>query len=446
MNHDMIPPPEPPVMSRAASGRFDTVRTWAIERRRLLSITASLTMVVVALFFALRPTPKVEVRGGRFGGMGPMPVNVAKAEKGEIPIVVSALGTVTPLQTVTVRPQATGYITQILFKEGQLVKEGDLLAIIDPRPYQFALEQAQGQLARDQAQLRNAELDLERYQSLLAQESIAKQQVDTQAALVRQYRGVVQADTGLVDTARLNFDRAHVKAPLTGRVGLRVVDEGNYIANGDTNGIAVITQVQPISVLFTIPEDQLQAVIKQVRDGKTLPVTALDRSDKATVATGTLSTVDNRIDTATGTVKLRAVFDNTDESLFPNQFVNIDLLVDTLKDVTVVPVAAVQRGAPGTFVYVVNAENTVSVRPVTLGAQTPDRVMIAEGLAPDDVVVTDGADRISDGAQVLLPGQTPPPAGAPRVRGKRPDGQRGGDNQRRGPPRGGAPGGAHGPG
>ena len=243
--------------------------------------------------------------GGRFAGMGgPMPVNVATAEKGEIPITVNALGTVTPISTVTVRPQVTGYITQISFQEGQFVKEGDVLAVVDPRPYQLALQQAEGQLGRDQAQLHNAEIDAERYRTLFAQDSIAKQQVDTQDALVRQYRGVVQADEAAVGTARLNLDRCYIKAPLTGRVGLRQIDQGNYISVGDATGIAVITQVKPISVLFTVPEDQLQQILRRVRGGATLEVTALDRSQKQKLAVGKLSTVDNKIDTTTGTVKL----------------------------------------------------------------------------------------------------------------------------------------------
>jgi multidrug efflux system membrane fusion protein len=437
MNHEVVHPPEARIVSQAGSweGRLGGARTWAQRRRRLVSILGALALLGVGLFYAFQPSPRIEFRGGRFNGNnGPMPVNVATVQKGDIPIVVTALGTVTPLDTVTVSPEVTGYITHILFKEGQVVHKGDVLAIIDPRPYQFALDQAQGQLVRDEAQLRDAEIDLQRYQNLLAQQSIASQQVDTQAALVSQDRGIVQTDKGAADNARLNLERTSIRSPITGRVGLRVVDEGNYIAAGDANGIVVVTEVQPISVIFMIPEDQLQAVMKQVHAGATLQVTARDRGNKTKLAVGKLSTIDNRIDTTTGTVKLRAEFDNADEALFPNQFVNVDLLVDTLKDATVVPVAAIQRGAPGTFVYLVDAEHKVSVRPVKLGPQTPENVSITEGLTPQDIVVTDGADRISDGAPVLLPGETPP---AMPPTGNRPTNAQ----KRNGPPNGPPPGG-----
>jgi multidrug efflux system membrane fusion protein len=446
MNLEMSPPPQSPVMPRHAGlrARWERGRTWVTRHRRLSITLVATLLVAVGIAIALRPSQKADFRAGRFGGGGPMPVNVATAEKGEIPLTVNALGTVTPLATVTVRPQVTGYIVRIAFQEGQMVKEGDVLAVVDPQPYRLALQQAEGQLGRDQAQLHNAEIDLERYQTLFAQDSIARQQLDTQNALVRQYRGVVQADEAAVGTARLNLERCEIRAPLTGRVGLRQVDQGNYVANGDANGIAVITQVQPISVLFTVPEDQLQQVLQRVRSGAILPVTALDRSQKTRIAAGTLSTIDNKIDTATGTVKLRAIFDNADERLFPNQFVNVELLVDTLKDVTVLPVAAIQRGAPGTFVYAVDKDSKVSVRPVKLGAQTPEKVAVETGAAPGDVVVTDGADRIRDGALVLLPGQEPPkmgsrPAGQ-RRQGRGPAGQgsgaQGEGGERRGPPPG----------
>ena len=432
MNHEMSSPPQRATVPSAPSTGQTTwqrARAWTQRRRRLLIMLVVGLLVIVGIYFLLRPAPDAGFQGGRFGGNGPMPVNVGKAEKGEIPITVNALGTVTPLSTVTVRPQVTGYITKLSFTEGQLVKEGDVLAIIDPRPYELALQQAEGQLGRDQAQLHNAEIDAERYRTLFTQDSISKQQVDTQDALVRQYRGTVQADQAAVGTARLNVDRCYIKAPLTGRVGLRQIDQGNYISSGDATGIAVITQVRPISVLFTVPEDQLQQILQRVRSGATLDVTALDRSQKVKLAVGKLSNVDNKIDTTTGTVKLRAEFPNVDESLFPNQFVNVELLVDTLKDVTIVPVAAIQRGAPGTFVYVVDQENKVAIRPVKIGAQTPDKVSVTEGVQPGELVVVDGADRIRDGVPVLLPGQEPPAARAP---GQRRPGAAGGQRRQGG--------------
>ncbi len=417
----MTSPPQRATVQSAPLGsqtKWQRAREWAQRRRRLLIMLGVGLLVIVGIWILLRPAEDTGFQGGRFGGNGPMPVNVGTAEKGEIPITVNALGTVTPVSTVTVRPQVTGYINQISFEEGQLVKEGDVLAVIDPRPYQLALQQAEGQLGRDQAQLNNAEIDAERYRTLFAQDSISKQQVDTQDALVRQFRGTVQADQAAVGTARLNVDRCYIKAPLTGRVGLRQIDQGNYISAGDTTGIAVITQVRPISVLFTVPEDQVQPILTRLRSGATLDVKALDRSQKNTLAVGKLDTVDNKIDTTTGTVKLRAEFANADETLFPNQFVNVELLVDTLKDVTIVPVAAIQRGAPGTFVYVVDQESKVSLRPVKIGVQTPEKVVVTEGVQPGEIVVVDGADRIRDGVPVLLPGQEPPAAGV------RPAGQR----------------------
>ena len=352
---------------------------------------------------------------GRFASSGPMPVGTAKVDKGDMPIELSGLGAVTPLAVVTIKTQINGQLIDVAFKEGQIVAKGDLLAQIDPRPYQVALAQAEGQLAKDQALLKNAELDLTRYKTLVAQNSVARQTLDTQAALVQQDRGTVQSDQAQVDTQKLNLTYCRIVAPVGGRVGLRQVDPGNYVQVSDAAGIVVITQLQPISVIFTLPEDNLPAVLKQLKAGATLAATAFDRTGATKLDKGTLATIDNQIDPTTGTVKLRANFDNPDQLLFPNQFVNIRLLVDTLHDASLAPLAAIQRGAPGTFVYLVKPDDTVAAQPVSLGPGDTQNVAIIKGLAPGDAVVTDGADRLKDGAKVRLvePGK---PAAAPGAR------------------------------
>jgi multidrug efflux system membrane fusion protein len=288
------------------------------------------------------------------------------------------------------------------FQEGQLVVKGDLLAIIDPRPFTIALEQAQAQLARDRALLHNAQLDLERFRKLITQDSVARQQLDTQASLVQQDIAITQADQAQIDNAKLNLDYAHITAPVSGRVGLRLVDEGNYLPAGDTTGIVIITQLQPIDVLFTLPEDDLPQIQKRRQAGAVLPVTAFDRSQTTKLAEGTLATIDNQIDTTTGTLRLKAEFANTDESLFPNQFVNAQLLVDTLKDAVVVPAAAIQHGAPGDYVFLLGAENKVSVRVVKLGPADGERVAIQSGLQAGDRVVVQGTDKLKEGTQVTI--------------------------------------------
>jgi len=340
---------------------------------------------------------------GKRGAMnGPMPVGTITAQKGNIDITVNALGTVTPLATVTVRTQIAGQLMQLNFQEGQTVKTGDLLALIDPRPYEAALSQAQGALQRDEALLAGAERNLARYNKLVKQDSIARQQRDDQEALVDQYKGTVEADKAQINTAQLNIQYCHITAPVGGRVGLRQVDPGNYVQAGDTNGIVVITQTQPISVIFSLPEDNLPTIMKRLNAGATLPVTAYDRSQTNKLATGQLSTVDNVIDATTGTVKMRALFDNADNALFANQFVNVVLLVDTLQDVLVVPSPAVKTGAPGTYVYVVKPDNTVALTPVKTGPASGESISIISGLNPGDIVVTDGADKLKDGAKVQL--------------------------------------------
>jgi multidrug efflux system membrane fusion protein len=353
-------------------------------------------------------------------------VSVASATSGDIQLRIPALGTVTPLATVTVRTQISGVMQKILFTEGQIVHQGDSVAQIDPRPYEAALQQMMGNLQRDQALLADAKLNLKRYEGLVKEDSIAQQQLDTQRALVDQYTGTIQSDEGQVKTARVNLAYTHITAPVTGRLGLRQVDQGNYVTPGDTNGIVVINEVQPITVIFSIPEDNVSALMSGLNGGDPMMVEAYDRNNSARLAQGRLLTVDNEIDVATGTVKLRAQFDNADERLFPNQFVNIQLLQTLLHDQIVIPNAAVRRGAPNgvvtTFVYVVGSDRKVKVRPVTLGAVDGERVAVAKGLTAGEVVVTEGGDRLRDGAEVLLPGAAAAPAARAPGGGSRPAG------------------------
>jgi len=341
--------------------------------------------------------------GGRRQGFDPsrpMPVTAVPARTADVSVYLKGLGSVMPIATVTVRTRIDGQLMKTLFREGQVVRAGDLLAEIDPRTYEAQLQQAEGQMARDQALVTNALIDLERYRMLYRQDSVAKQQLDTQEALVRQYQGTVKIDQAAIDTAKLQLVYCRITAPISGRLGLRQVDPGNIVRSGDATGLVVITQLQPIAVVFPIPEDSLPPVMRKLRAGEKLAVDAHDRADKVKLASGMLLTVDNQIDPATGTVKLKAQFANEEMSLFPNQFANVRMLLDVKRGAILVPGAAIQRGTPGTFVYVVKPDNTVTVRVVKPGPTQGDDVSIEAGLEPGEQVVVDGADKLREGAKV----------------------------------------------
>jgi multidrug efflux system membrane fusion protein len=356
--------------------------------------------------------------GGRFAGAAAQPVGAATVDKGDIRVILNELGTVTSLDTVSVVTQISGQLMQYGFTEGQMVKKGDFLAQIDPRPYQAALDSAQGTLARDQGLLDQAKADLKRYMTLGRQDSIAQQQLEDQKFLVQQDSGIVQTDQAAVETAKLNLYYCHIISPVDGQVGLRQVDPGNYVSTTGATPLVVVTQMQPISVIFSIPEDNLQQILARLHAGATLTVEAYDRSNNTLLASGALSNLDNQINTTTGTLNIRSMFQNPDDKLYPNQFVNIHLLVDTMQDTIRVPVPAVQRGEPGTFVYVINANNTVSVRPIKVGPTDGNYQAVLSGLQAGEKVVTDGTDRLRDGAAVTVP----PPQGQPG-QGQAGDGQ-----------------------
>jgi len=337
-------------------------------------------------------------------GQPPQSVGAATIGTGDIRVIVNALGTVTPIATVTVQTQVDGQLQEVAFTEGQTVKKGDFLAQIDPRPFQLQQAQFEGQLARDQGVLAQAQVDLARYQKLTEQNSIARQQYEDQIYIVQQDEGTVKLDQAQIDQQKLNVIYCHIVSPVTGRVGLRLVDPGNYVQTSNSTGLAVVTQIQPITVIFPVPEDDLPDILPQLNAGTALQVTIYDRANVKQLATGRVIALDSQIDTTTGTVKVRAQFDNADFALFPNQFVNAQLLVKTLHDIVVVPTAAIQRGAPGTYVYVVNADNTVSVRPVTLGPSDGPTAQVTSGLSVGERVVVDGTDRLRDGAHVIIPG------------------------------------------
>ncbi|APV52216.1 multidrug transporter subunit MdtA [Betaproteobacteria bacterium GR16-43] len=358
-------------------------------------------------------------KGGRGNfATGPQPVAAATARKGDIRIVQTSLGTVTAFSTVTVRARVDGPLMAVHFREGQSVKAGDILAQIDPAPFEVALSQAEGTLARDMAQLQNARVDLERYRTLLKQDSIASQQVDGQEAIVKQFEGTVKVDRAVVDNAKLQLSYTKVAAPIGGRTGLRLVDAGNTVHPGDAAGLVVITQINPITTTFTIPQDSLPRLAAELRRGDKIEVEAWDREQKNKLATGVLITPDNQVDLTTGTVKLKAQFPNDQGALFPNQFVNVRMVVDVRKDVTVIPSAAVQTGPQGTVVYAVKEDGTVSMRPIKLGPAEGEFVMVESGVNPGDKVVTDGIDRLREGAKVEVVVPTVPGPGGRGGAGK----------------------------
>ncbi|MGA7751121.1 MAG: MdtA/MuxA family multidrug efflux RND transporter periplasmic adaptor subunit [Gallionella sp.] len=395
--------------------------------KKKIFLAAALILASVLAFWIFHktaggPATPGDSKHGSGADGKPLPVQAAIARSGDIDVYINALGTVTARNTATVKTRVNGLLERINFRDGQKVKEGELLAQIDPRPFQVLLDQAKGQLARDQALLVGAKLDLDRYRDLWAKDSIAKQQLDDQEALVLQDEGTVLSDRAQVESAQLNVDFTRITAPLSGRLGIRQEDAGNMINTTDTTGLVAITQTQPIYILFAIPADNIAAVLARLHVGKTLTVDAFDRDGKIKLATGKLLTVDNQIDVTTGTVKLKAEFANADETLFPNQFVNARLRVETMHNAILAPVAAIQRGTQGTFVYVVGQDQAVSIRTVTLGPVSGDTVAITKGLADGEQVVTDGADKLREGAKVEV--TTP---GAHKAAGKDSHGPAGSD-------------------
>jgi multidrug efflux system membrane fusion protein len=386
-------------------------------------LVAALCVVGAYAYLAVARKSAPSSRQGAAPPVRSVPVVASPAMKGEMGVYVTGLGAVTPLNTVVVKSRVDGQLMQVSFREGEVVTAGKLLAEIDPRPFQVQLTQAEGQMARDEAQLKNARLDLERFQTLARQDSIARQQRDTQEALVRQLEGAIKVDQGQIDSAKLQLAYCRITAPLGGRVGLRQVDPGNIIHATDANGLVVITQMQPITIIFPIPEDSLPQVLAKLKGGARLSVEAFDREFKQKIATGYLLTIDNQIDPATGTVKLKAVFPNAGNELFPNQFVNARLLVEMKRDAVIVPASAVQRGPQGTFVYVVKPDQSAAVRPVTLGVTEGGNTSIAAGLNAGEVVVVDGAERLREGGKVEV---KEPGNGASRQKG-----QHGANPQRR---------------
>ncbi len=416
-----------PALRRTADPIVETPFRWKFR--------VGLGVIAILLAFAVYQTVHwlraPSTAGGRSPQGGLQTVGAATVTLGNIRVVVNALGTVTPLATVTVQSQINGYLTQVAFTEGQMVEKGDFLAQIDQRPYEILKEQYEGQLAHDQGLLAQAQLDLKRYQTLAAQNSIARQQAEDQVFIVQQYEGSVKQDQGLVDAQALNVAYCHIVSPVAGRVGLRLVDPGNYVQTTSSTGIAVITQLHPITVIFTLPEDDLPEILPQLNAGTELPVTAYDRANLRQLATGKVSAVDNQIDTTTGTVKIRAQFDNADNALFPNQFVNARLLIKTLENAVTVPTSAILRGSPGAYVYVINADDTVSVRQITTSAVDGNVTAVTSGLTAGERVVVDGTDRLRDGLKVSVAADQ---AAAPGSTGAGQRGQRGGGQRSQSPP------------
>ena len=394
-------------------------RTKPSRRRWLWLWLVALLLLVSGIYFLW---PKITGKSAGAApkaaskGAAPVPVVVTTSRKGDINVYYSGLGAVTPIATVTIRTRIDGQLMSVRYREGDTVHKGDLLVEIDDGPYQAALTQAEGQLIRDQALLDNAGIDLARYQVLVTQQAVPEQQLATQQALVHQDEGVVKLDEGQIQSAKVNLAYCKIAAPLTGRIGLRLVDPGNIVHAADTNGLLVITQMDPVSAIFTISEDQLQVVLQKMA-GQTLAVDAYDRDAKTKLAQGTLTTLDNQIDPTTGTLKLRATFDNAKGTLFPNQFINARLLVQEKHGVTLVPTAAVQRNSQATYVYVVKADATVTVRPITIGTTEGDNAEVTSGLAPGEVVVMTGVDKLQEGSKVVaqISGGTSP--GSPARKG-----------------------------
>ena len=429
------------------SGPQPTPRKRLSRRATLIGSLLALLLLAGTGWLAWHLTRPASEADGAAGGPGrpgganrrtATTVGVATAERANIPIVLEALGTVTPQASVRVRPQVSGVMEKVLFKEGQMVRAGELLATIDPRQFEMALMQASGQRLRDEAQLDSARVTLTRFKTLLEQDSIARQEVDTQAALVKQLEGTVVIDKAAEGTARLNLGYTRVVAPISGRVGLRSVDVGNVVSSSDVLGIALITQVTPIDVVFAVPQDQASELQQAASSGSTaMKVSALDRTRSSTLDTGVFASLDNQVDIQTGTVKAKARFANGKLALFPSQFVNVQLLVKTIENAVVVPVTALRHGSSGDYVYVLNsAERTVALRPVRPGQATVDKIVIASGLQVGERVITEGADRLKDGASVVLPGDAPSDA-----RGGGKGGAKGGKRpgQREGVPDGVAP-------
>ncbi|HEV2302385.1 MAG TPA: efflux RND transporter periplasmic adaptor subunit [Stellaceae bacterium] len=409
---------EPPARAdpRARAPEPAEVRGRPGRRSRLRQVVVVIVLaVLVGAGIYLLPKRGGQPTTARSTNIGPLPVGVAPVTKGDMPITLTGLGTVTPLATVTLQSQISGQLIEVGFQQGEMVQKGQFLAQIDPRPYQVALEQAEGQLAKDQAALGNDQVNLARYNKLVAQNSIAVQTRDTTAAQVRQDEATIQSDKAQIDAQKLNLAYCHIVAPVAGRVGLRLIDPGNYIQVGAATGIAVITQMDPMSVIFSIPENSLSPVLARLRAGASLPAYAYDQSESELLATGKLEAVDNQINTTTGTVNLRAIFPNPKDLLFPNQFVNVRLLVDTLRNTLLVPTAAVQRGAPGTYVYLVEPKGTVKVQAVKLGPASATEDAVLSGLDAGQQVVVDGADRLQAGAKVrvVAPAATKPATAAP---------------------------------
>ena len=376
-----------------------------ISRRWLIAL--AIVIGALLLWWLLPGKSGSQANAPRGPWDGPVPVRLSEVSSGDFNVELKALGTVTALNTVNVRPRVDGELTQVLFEEGQLVKAGDVLAQIDPRPYQVVLQQAEGTLAQNQAQLKNAEIDLARYQGLYAEDSIAKQTLDTQIALVGQYRGTVKSNQAAVADARLNLDFTRIRAPIAGRLGLRQVDVGNLVSSGDTTPLVVITQVEPIAINFTLPEKDLPPVLAKVRGKQLLRVEAWDRGELQMLAVGELHSLDNQIDVATGTVKLKARFSNSGESLFPNQFVNVRLRVDTRQHATLIPSAAVQYGSRGTFLFVLGADDKVQIRSIKVGASDGATTLVEEGVKVGERLVLEGTDKLKDGSAVQVIGEEP---------------------------------------